>query len=59
VLSDLGIVGNDGKKQQECNSGMQNACNGCCHRSDLLTPLMSLKGRAFWDMVTEVSLHLS
>jgi hypothetical protein len=58
VLSDLGIVGNDGKK----TTRMQFRYAECLQRllpSDLLTPLMSLKGRAFWDMVTEVSLHLS
>jgi hypothetical protein len=58
VLSDLGIVGNDGKK----TTRMQFRYAECLQRllpPDLLTPLMSLKGRAFWDMVTEVSLHLS
>ncbi|CAN6380878.1 unnamed protein product [Urochloa humidicola] len=57
VLKDLGIIGNDGKLNDD-------AIQDCADRlkkllpPDLLGPLMSLKGRAFWDFVAEISLLL-
>ncbi|CAO2037385.1 unnamed protein product [Urochloa humidicola] len=46
VLKDLGIVGNDGK------------LNDDAIQDDLLKPLMGLKSRAFWNIVAEISLPL-
>ncbi|CAL5007591.1 unnamed protein product [Urochloa decumbens] len=57
VLKDLGIIGNDGKLNDD-------AIQDCADRlkellpPDLLGPLMSLKGRAFWDFVAKISLPL-
>ncbi|CAO2150396.1 unnamed protein product [Urochloa humidicola] len=57
VLKDLGIIGNDGKLNDD-------AIQDCADRlkdllpPDLLGPLMRLKGRAFWDFVAEISLSL-
>ncbi|CAO2189727.1 unnamed protein product [Urochloa humidicola] len=57
VLKDLGIIGKDGKLNDD-------AIQNCADRlKDLLPPdllglLMSLKGRAFWDFVAEISLPL-
>ena len=57
VLKDLGVVGKDGKLNE---SAMQDivVCLNELLQPDLLKPLMSLKGRAFWDFVAEASLHL-
>ena len=57
VLKDLGIVGKDGKLNE---SAMQDivVCLKELLPPDLLNPLMSLKGRAFWDFVAEASLPL-
>ena len=57
VLKDLGVVGKDGKLNE---SAMQDivVCLKELLPPDLLKPLMSLKGRAFWDFVAEASLHL-
>jgi len=57
VLKDLGVVGKDGK----FNEGAMQYIVVCLKEllpPDLLKPLMSLKGRAFWDFVAEASLHL-
>ncbi|CAN6212945.1 unnamed protein product [Urochloa humidicola] len=57
VLKDLGIIGKNGKLNDD-------AIQGCADRlkellpPDLLGSLMSLKGRAFWDFVAEISLPL-
>ncbi|CAN6180947.1 unnamed protein product [Urochloa humidicola] len=57
VLKDLGIIGHDGKLNDD-------AIQDCADRlkdllpPNLLGPLMSLKGRAFWDFVAEISLPL-
>jgi len=57
VLKDLGVVGKDGKLNE---SAMQNiiVCLKELLPPHLLKPLMSLKGRVFWDFVAEVSLLL-
>jgi len=57
VLKDLGVVGKDGKLNE---SAMQDivVCLKELLPPDLLKPLMSLKGRAFWDFVAEASLSL-
>ncbi|CAN6227322.1 unnamed protein product [Urochloa humidicola] len=57
VLKDLGIIGKDGKLNDD-------AIQDCADRlkellpPDLLGRLKSLKGRAFWDFVAEISLPL-
>lgn len=57
MLKDLGIIGNDGKLNDD-------AIQDCADRlkellpPDLLGPLMTLKGHAFWDFVVEISLPL-
>jgi hypothetical protein len=58
VLKDLGIVGNDGKLNESTIEDYAD-CLQQLLPLDLLKPLMGLKGRAFWDMMAEVSLHLS
>jgi len=57
VLNELGIVGKDGKLD---DNAIQDIV-GCLKNllpPDLLKPLMELKGRAFWDLVAEVTLPL-
>ena len=57
ALKDLGVVGKDGK----LNEGTMQDIVVCLQEllpPDLLKPLMSLKGRAFWDFVAEASLSL-
>ena len=57
VLNELGIVGKDGK----LNDNAIQDIVGCLKNllpPDLLKPLMELKGRAFWDLVAEVTLPL-
>ena len=58
VLKDLGIVGNDGKLNESTIEDYADRLQQLLSL-DLLKPLMGLKGRAFWDMMAEVSLHLS
>ena len=55
VLKDLGIDGNDGKLNEDVVQIYAEHLKELLP-SDLLKPLMELKGRAFWDMVIEVSL---
>jgi hypothetical protein len=58
VLKDLGIVGNDGKFNESVFEDYADHLQQLLS-PDLLKPLMGLKGRAFWNMMTEVSSHLS
>ena len=55
VLKDLGIDGNDGKLNEDVVQIYAEHLKELLP-SDLLKPLMELKGCAFWDMVAEVSL---
>ena len=55
MLKDLGIVGNDGKLNEDAMQYYAERLKKVV-LSDLLKPLLGLKGRAFWDMVAEVSL---
>ena len=57
VLKDLGVARKDGKLNE---SAMQDivVCLNELLQPDLLKPLMSLKGRAFWDFMAEASLSL-
>jgi hypothetical protein len=55
VFKDMGIFGIDGKS----NKSSIQACTGHLKEllpSDPLNKLLSLKGHAFWDFMTEVSL---
>jgi hypothetical protein len=58
VLKDLVIVGNDGKLNESAIEDYADRLQQLLP-PDLLKPLMGLKGRTFWDMMAEVSLHLS
>ena len=58
VLKDLGIVGIDGKLNESAIEDYADRLQQLLSL-DLLKPLMGLKGQAFWDMMAEVSLHLS
>jgi len=55
VLKDLGIVGNDGKLNEDVVQIYAEHLKNLVP-PDLLKSLMELKGRAFWDIVAEVSL---
>lgn len=57
VLKDLGIVGNDRKLNESAIQDIVSRLKEL-FPPDLLKPLMSLKGRAFWDFVAEASLQL-
>ena len=54
MLDDLGIVGKDGKINDDAMQEIM-VCLKELLPPDLLKPLMSLKGRAFWDFVAEAS----
>jgi hypothetical protein len=54
VLKNLGIVDNDGKLNEDAIQDYAD-CLKELLPSDLHKLLMSLKGRAFWDLVTEIS----
>jgi hypothetical protein len=57
LLKDLGVVGKD----EKLNEGAMQDIVVCLKELlslDLLKPLKSLKGCAFWDFVAEASLHL-
>ena len=58
VLKDLGIIRNDGKLNEDVIQ-IYAECLKNLVPPDLLKSLMELKGRAFWDMVAEVSYVLS
>jgi len=57
VLKDLGIVGKDGKINEDAMQDIV-VCLKELLPPDLLKPLKSLKCCAFWDFVAEASLHL-
>jgi hypothetical protein len=57
VLKDLGIVGKNGKLDDVAMQDVVACLKDLCP-PDLLKPLMELKGRAFWDLVAEVTLPL-
>ncbi|KAJ1284147.1 hypothetical protein BS78_03G182400 [Paspalum vaginatum] len=55
ALKDLGIIGSDGKLNDDIIQVYSDRLKDLVP-SDLLKPLLSLKGRAFWDFLAEVSL---
>jgi hypothetical protein len=57
VLKDLGIVGKDGKLDDDAMQDIVD-CLKELLPPDLLKSLMGLKGPAFWNLVAEVSLPL-
>ena len=57
MLKDLDVVGKDGKINDDAMQEIM-VCLKELLPPDLLKPLMSLKGRAFWDFVAEASLPL-
>ena len=57
VLKDLGIVGKYGKLDDVVIQDVVDCLEELCP-SDLLKPLMELKGCTFWDLVAEVTLPL-
>ncbi|CAN6338262.1 unnamed protein product [Urochloa humidicola] len=56
-LKDLGILGNDGKIDEDAIQEYAD-CLKELVPPDLLESLMHLKGRAFWDLVARISLPL-
>ena len=58
VLNDLGIIGKDGKLNDDALQDVVD-CLKELLPPDLLKSLTSLKGPAFWNLVAEVSLPLS
>lgn len=55
VLEDLGVVGNDGKFNEDIIQDFADRLHKVVP-PNLLKPLMGLKGPAFWDLVAKVSL---
>ena len=55
MLKDLSNARNDGKLNEDAMQYYAERLKKVVP-SDLLKPLLGLKGRAFWDMVAEVSL---